>query len=1473
MNEWNILCPRCKTMSPPGTEYCRECGEVLSEATRAELRRLATILRDLDTRIAASKGSQTVADLREEYYHHYQDLRHAPWQRKAAPGTASEVVEHAAAAPTATATPASPAAAPARPVAAAMPKLFTSAAPLASFDLTEPPAPPAPRPQPAAPPPPPPPAAPAGPVFHWRAFAADQSIAIIAYLGGFLALIATLTLVVSKGQNLPMQTLSIVALVYLSFGSAGFALRRVQRMRTVSGVYLAVFALMTPLVALALYRYELQGLNVPVAGMLCMSAAYATIVYLGLAVQTRFVTYAYLGWAALIVSALSIILWTNVDLQWWVFDLGVTTLALLGPHHLRHHERLGILAEPATQVAALATIPVVIGVQALGIIGLTQTLVPTAFPEIYIQAAALALSACIQVPITAGWRLTVPSWRPRQRDALVDTIDGFNAVFFAEAVGGVTIWIASSIDPNLPLNLVAHPVAVSLGATALAEYGLALALYRWQPRRHALRVFLEVLAVVLASGGAFIVTGEPTPNWPMIVALSAALAVSVGAAMIDGAWWLLVSGLFLSLDYYQVVRAFFPAAQVSANMLTIFFILTLAIWLAALIAGLAERARRFVAPMFVVALLNALYTLFFLPGHNASYQTAVLLTFTAAAFVAGLLERQPGLSSAVTIFFGVLVPLPLALSNWTLTTTLSSPNGLPLSLLALGLTLGALAARRFCGRVWALAPYTIALWAIVVAAFMTSVFDVHAPNWSASGLPFTVWFLLFFAVVAYGVALCENAPVATVVPTVLTGWAVQVAISNPAITDGWHLSLLALSLTLAALAARQRWGRVWALAPYLVALGAVVITAIQISEVGLRAPDVSASGLPFTSWFLLFFAVVAFGVALWENERLATIVPGALAFWALRLVSSDPASVTLVFALIAGGAAARQWCGRGWNVAVLIAAAAGSVSVALQLNNLGVAAPNWQVAFLLALAVAAYLVAAQEGEPALSLIAVIYALVAVAVLPGPNNLLPTLVLTFTLAGLGALRQPFLRARVRREWAYAPYAAAIGSSIFAATRVPLNAAGQVNAGGVEGLLLIFAAVSYVLVVLEGEPLATIIPALYAMASVFVQPDAHALLPLALGLALLGLIAGRAAGMRWAWAFYAAAAVAATATIIYAQNDSAFQATALLLLAALTYVIAAVESRPDVLVVALVLGLLALSAGANALHLASWLSTLAFVALGWLYTAGARLWPSIPWLRQTRGVWWVEAFTTQANSRWSDPRQAGWLVHRYGGLLVVTGAALIGIFAPGAFDIHNPQTLTAALSLLALAGMLWTVTPRLWEQVGTLAQRSWFRLVLYLAGELVALAITWTARFSGADNIQWFVLAPGTYQLLIGVFLPADQHVPYARRVGQFASLSGSLLLLLPTLYQSFTEPTLAAEVFYGSAVFVEALIIIGLGVGTHLRSLVLVGSAFILIDALSVVGLALRSGVPIALVVGVLALLLIGLATWLSLRTRREGSQT
>ena len=196
-------------------------------------------------------------------------------------------------------------------------------------------------------------------------------------------------------------------------------------------------------------------------------------------------------------------------------------------------------------------------------------------------------------------------------------------------------------------------------------------------------------------------------------------------------------------------------------------------------------------------------------------------------------------------------------------------------------------------------------------------------------------------------------------------------------------------------------------------------------------------------------------------------------------------------------------------------------------------------------------------------------------------------------------------------------------------------------------------------------------------------------------------------------------------------------------------------------------------------------------------------------------------------------------------------------PDAFSHGAAETQAIVAALLALGGLL-----------ALLGLARDVRPALYIAGEMAALAITWEARWLGADNIQAFVLAPGSYQVLIGALLPADRRVPFALRLGQAASVLGALILLVPTLYQSFQPDR---DWLYALALAVEALVVTGVGVGTRSRTLVLAGSSFVGLAALRGAVLAVNSGVPVAVVIAIIAIALIGGATWLSLRRRSEPS--
>jgi hypothetical protein len=199
---------------------------------------------------------------------------------------------------------------------------------------------------------------------------------------------------------------------------------------------------------------------------------------------------------------------------------------------------------------------------------------------------------------------------------------------------------------------------------------------------------------------------------------------------------------------------------------------------------------------------------------------------------------------------------------------------------------------------------------------------------------------------------------------------------------------------------------------------------------------------------------------------------------------------------------------------------------------------------------------------------------------------------------------------------------------------------------------------------------------------------------------------------------------------------------------------------------------------------------------------------------------------------------------------------GWLAPQSFDTHSAQTQALALALLSLAALL--------------ARFGWgangWRPALYLAGEALALCVTWQLRWLGAQNLQAWIIAPGSAQLIIGALLPADTRIRPPAWAAQTFSVVGALILTLPTLGQSVTEP-LEWQWRYALLLAVEALALTLLAVGLRNRILALTGSAFVGVAAIRGAIIAVQQNLPVPIVIGVFALALMGLATWLSLRAR------
>ncbi len=765
------VCAQCGQVAAPGVQYCTRCGEAVDPTLVAELQRLYTTLRELNVRVVSGRGSQTVSELRDELRARYLALRTEPGKEKTSPIAA--------------------------PLAAAQAPAAVSAAPVSAPD----------RPSAA---PPSAPIRPPRPAFSWQAFLAEQAIAIMAYLGAFLLIIATLAFELGGWQGLPDSIkLALMVVVYLIFGALGIVLRRARGLRTVGNAYLGVFALMTPLIALGVYRFELQSTGFPVAGMLCIAALYATVIYVALALRTSFATYAYLGWVALLVAVIATVPWSGVAAEWWVFALVSVAAALLFPDQISQLQIAALLGRPARQVSAVASSVGVVSVEVLGLLVWLERTVG----QVSVSIAAFALAAVVLAALAVGWSATMRQWMPHAT-WLLTTLEASVGALAAQAVIALAAW--SGAKPS--------QMAYVLAFLGLAEMGAALVLRRVAPARAGLRYSVEGIALALTSLAALSVVAYPSPNWPLTAAYTVGILVTIGIVVAEGApWWLLASGFFLTLVYQTIGTAILPPSHLAQDASPFYAALTLALWLLALGCGLRGVTRKFAAPIYVVAFGDALYTcLLLIFRREPGYQTAVLLIFALAAFIAARRERQPLVGGLAVGFFGVLACLPWAFSE---------SNTLYGSFLAVGVAVAALAVRRTLGRPWALPLYGVGLWAILLAGVHASVPGVTTEKVVALDLPFAAWLLIVYTALALVGAFWEGAPWAATVPAALGLWAMFVT--------GERVSAVALLFGLVVVgAASRQWRGQWWGAPWYVA-GAVgsVFVVLQLDQYGAAGRD------------------------------------------------------------------------------------------------------------------------------------------------------------------------------------------------------------------------------------------------------------------------------------------------------------------------------------------------------------------------------------------------------------------------------------------------------------------------------------------------------------------------------------------------------------------------------------------------------------------------------------------------------------
>ena len=174
-------------------------------------------------------------------------------------------------------------------------------------------------------------------LFSFRSFLAEQTITIVSSLGAFLILIGALGFTVTT-TNLFLAFL-VTFLVHILFAVTGTVFNRFASFRLVARIYLAIFALLVPLVGFSAYRLVSGHLiHISSPTLVAVAATYAALVYALLAVTQQFRPFSYMSATALFTANLAIAYAFHLDIRWWPCSLmplafaSLVALPTVAPH-------------------------------------------------------------------------------------------------------------------------------------------------------------------------------------------------------------------------------------------------------------------------------------------------------------------------------------------------------------------------------------------------------------------------------------------------------------------------------------------------------------------------------------------------------------------------------------------------------------------------------------------------------------------------------------------------------------------------------------------------------------------------------------------------------------------------------------------------------------------------------------------------------------------------------------------------------------------------------------------------------------------------------------------------------------------------------------------------------------------------------------------------------------------------------------
>ena len=1348
-------------------------------------------------------------------------------------------------------------------------------------------------------------------VFSWREFFADQAINIVASVGAFLLLIGSLSFIITT-SNL-FVTFLVLFIVHAIFGITGFVTYRFQTFRFVASIYTIIFALLIPLVAFSLYRL-LIGSNIQfsVPVLIAISATYAAVIYILMAVYQRFIPFAYLGLVALLVADLAVSEALNLHYWWWpsmamILAIPATiSLKRGGENSWPFISHWGVLREPVRYVMYLI---VAASLLSLGIIVMYSFGIDfngSQSNEIRFSILSITLFLLLWATLSI-WLAKRTHFVLVLAYLILFSVIAFCYALRFEAIGYALAFTCIALLYH-GLNRFAGRRLEPFGILSLGLDVIALALALVVPLISSpflpVQLFASAYGTTPGSSSLVYQTSWRTVAELVTVGLGILLTLSImfyraGLAKTPSkatwCWLLLLGGFLLNWEYSLLVLTF--------NITPVWTFFGLAL---VFVAGAVIVRRRYSPawsnPLDILALLEIILTISLSLNQNQNIISALLLFFAALLYLVVLYQNRQNLLFLPLIFALLAIP-----TLWDR----------PLAMLLLG--------------------FVLPLASVVVHRFVTHTRNIiHGQN--LTGLTFIQmweWPLLITGLV-YGIlsSLVNYAngmsamhytfgihiPIAIEIALLAVTWYVSSALTRiklwliPSVgfaigalliptNSFWVLLVLTPLLAISGVAVSHFADRIWSLPFYIVA----VISAVITGYTGYTQDHLLVASLA-----LLCFAALAYIIGVIEKSEFAMWIMPAFAIWSVIISAGflgdlyRPPLVVLVCAAL------------GVSVKYFRLEPMPFFGSVRRNKFLTYALPFYATAFAAAILTGVYGTVANINNPFYGAVPdalLIYALVAFAILVYERQpawlwlvagfaiwgvflayeltayYLFGIALGMALLGIviGIVSKRMISTTVESKsqvllrqftWSWPFYT----TSIVAAVLTGVHAMGtNINNpfyGAIPDALLIYALVAFAVLVIERQPVGLLIVAGFAIWGTLLASEltAYYVFGIGLGMALLGLTVGlvskRMTGtssisksletlrqFTWSWPWYVTAVVAAVSiglwkSLLLQQPVTGFIGYSMLAFTILAIVIMLVERIPEILV---------FPAGLAAATIWLWENPpLDLVPLMIAYSLLCL-------------VVFASQFTWKIilpASSWVHPSVPHALLGLGGQTIVV-----LSIISQGGLTSNGPAMLAhvGAGALLELAlllfwygylhtGIVANVTMNISENNSQKSLDSQQQAKVlqhwcyYVAGLLCSLVISWELSAFGQTRIDILLLAPASYLSVVSPFVMRDKTLPGRHWAGQIVALSGALLLLLPALWFSFSDSNLLPML----VLIGESLALLLLGIASRIRIFIFSGAAMSIVGAIW--ALFLKTSPSLAFMV--LGVMLVVIATALFLVRHR-----